>query len=79
MLHFNINTKGDRNMIYAIKNDWETNEKLVLRYKKLFFSSRIVNKLRSERYAQRDEKKKKIREKAIIRECYRAVNSKVYF
>lgn len=46
-------------MIYAIKKDWETNEKLVLRYKKLFFSSRIVNKLRSERYAIKSLTKKK--------------------
>ena len=66
-------------MIYAIKNDWETNEKLVLRYKKLFFSSRIVNKLRSERYAVKKLKKKKIREKAIIREHYRSLNNKIYF
>lgn len=66
-------------MIYAIKNDWETNEKLVLRYKKLFFSSRIVNKLRTERYAIKDLSKKKIREKAIIREHYRELNNKIYF
>lgn len=66
-------------MIYAIRNDWETNEKLVLRYKKLFFSSRIVNKLRTERYAVKPLKKKKIREKAIIREHYRDLNSKIYF
>ena len=65
-------------MIYAIKNDWETNEKLVLRYKKLFFSSRIVNKLRTERYAVKKLKKKKIREKAIVREHYRMLNTKVY-
>jgi hypothetical protein len=66
-------------MIYAIKNKWETNEKLVLRYKKLFFSSRIIGKLRSERYAVWDLTKKKIREKAIIREHYRMLNNKVYF
>ncbi len=66
-------------MIYAIKNDWETNEKLVLRYKKLFFSSRIVNKLRTERYAVKDLSKKKTREKAIIREHYRELNNKIYF
>jgi len=65
-------------MIYAIKNDWETNEKLVLRYKKLFFSSRIVNKLRTERYAVGKLTKKKLREKAIVREHYRMLNTKVY-
>jgi len=66
-------------MIYAIRNDWETSEKLILRYKKMFFSSRIVNKLRTERYAIWKLKKKKIREKAIIREHYRKLNNKVYF
>lgn len=66
-------------MIYAIRNDWETNEKLILRYKKMFFQSRMMNKIRSERYAVGKSSKKKIREQAIIREHYRMLNSKVYF
>ncbi len=66
-------------MIYAIRNDWETNEKLILRYKKMFFQSRMMNKIRSERYAVGNVSKKKIREKAIVREHYRMLNSKVYF
>jgi len=66
-------------MIYAVKNDWETNEKLVLRYKKLFFQSRIATKLRNERYVVKKSSKRKIREKAIIRSLYRDLNSKVYF
>jgi hypothetical protein len=66
-------------MIYAVKNDGESNEKLILRYKKLFFSSRLTNKLRKERYSVSKPTKKKIREKAIIRETYRDLNNKVYF
>lgn len=66
-------------MIYAIKNNWETNEKLILRYKKMFFQSRITNKIRSERYAVRKVSNKKIREQAIVREHYRMLNTKVYF
>ena len=66
-------------MIYAVKNDWESNEKLILRYKKLFFSSRMTQKLRKERYAVKKPTKKKIRESAIIRETYRDLNQKVYF
>jgi len=66
-------------MIYAVKNDWESNEKLILRYKKLFFSSRMTQKLRKERYAVWKPTKKKIRETAIIRETYRGLNNKVYF
>jgi len=66
-------------MIYAVKNDWESNEKLILRYKKLFFGSRMTQKLRKERYAVKKPTKKKIREWAIIRETYRELNNKVYF
>jgi len=66
-------------MIYAVRNDWETNDKLILRYKKLFFQSRIANKLKAERYAIRDLKPRKIREKAIIKSKYRELNNKVYF
>lgn len=66
-------------MIYAVRNEGETNDKLILRYKKLFFQSRIANKLKAERYAERDISKRKTREKAIIRETYRALNNKVYF
>ena len=66
-------------MIYAVRNENESNEKLILRYKKLFFNSRIVTKLKKERYAIKDPKKRKIREAAIVRDHYRDMNSKVYF
>jgi len=66
-------------MIYAIRNDWETNEKLILKYKKLFFQSKLTTKIRSERYAIGKLSKKKLREKAIVREHYRMLNNKVYF
>lgn len=66
-------------MIYAIKNEWETNEKMLLRYKKLFFGSRIVSKLRKERYNIKAPSKKQIRESAIIRSAYRDFNTKIYF
>lgn len=66
-------------MIYAVRNEWETNDKLILRYKKLFFQSRIANKLKAERYAIRDLSGRKTREKAIIRAKYRELNNKVYF
>lgn len=66
-------------MIYAIRNEGESNEKLVLRYKKLFFNSRIVTKLKKERYAVKPLKKRKEREAAIVRNKYREFNSKIYF
>jgi len=66
-------------MIYAKRNDGETSEKLILRYKKLFFQSRMASKIKTERYAIGKLSKKKIREKAIVREHYRMLNTKVYF
>ena len=66
-------------MIYAVRKEWESNEKLLLRYKKLFFGSRIVTKLKKERYAIKGLKKRKTREKAIVTNAYRELNAKVYF
>lgn len=62
-------------LIYAIKNKSESNEKLVLRYKKMFFQTRVANKLRKERYNIRWLTKRKAREKAIVREWYRDLNN----
>jgi len=66
-------------MIYAIKNEWETNDKLILKYKKMFFQSKITNKLKAERYAVKGPSHRKIREKAIVRSTYRSLQNKVYF
>jgi len=63
-------------LIYAFKKKTESNEKLILRYKKMFFQTRVANKIRNERYNVRDLSKRKIREKAIIRETYRSLNKK---
>ncbi len=66
-------------MIYVVKKDGESNEKMLLRYKKLFFQSRMVTKLKKERYELKKPSKRKTREKAIITNHYRELNSKVYF
>lgn len=63
-------------IVYAIKTQTESNEKLILRYKKMFFQTRVANKLRNERYAIRDISKRKLREKAIVRQVYRDLNKK---
>lgn len=63
-------------IVYAIKTDTESNEKLILRYKKMFFQTRVANKLRNERYATRSTSKRKLREKAIVRQVYRDLNKK---
>jgi len=61
---------------YAIKKDAESSEKLLMRYKKSFFQTRTANKLKSEQTHSRDLSKRKIRERAIVREYYRAVSKK---
>ena len=66
-------------MIYSIRKEGETNEKLILKYKKLFFQSRISNKLKAERYAIKQPSKRKLRELAMVRSHYRSLNNKVYF
>ena len=57
---------------YSVKKDGETNEKLILRYKKTFFQTRTANRLRGEQTFSRPKSKRKIRESAIIREYYRS-------
>jgi hypothetical protein len=61
---------------YSIKKQGETNEKLVLRYKKTFFQTRLGNKLRAEKRFVKNVCKRRERESAIIRELYRDLNRK---
>jgi hypothetical protein len=58
---------------YSIKKEGETNEKLILRYKKSFFQTRTANRLKATQTHTRALSRRKIREKAIIREFYRVV------
>lgn len=57
---------------YSIKKEGETNEKLILRYKKSFFQTRTANKLRNSQTHSKSPSKRKIRESAIVREFYRS-------
>ncbi len=58
---------------YSIKKEGETNEKLILRYKKAFFQTRTANKLKGSKTHIRSLSKRRLREKAIVREYYRAI------
>lgn len=62
-------------IVYAIKNSSESNEKLILRYKKMFFQTRTANKLKAEAQHQRNVSKRKLRERAIVRSFYRDATS----
>ena len=66
-------------IVYALKNASESNEKLILRYKKMFFQTRTANKLRTEAQVVRTPSKRKIREQAIVREAYRTLNKREVF
>ena len=56
---------------YAVRKEGETNDKLILRYKKSFFQTRTANHLKAHQQHQRSLSKRKLREGAIIREFYR--------
>ena len=58
-------------IVYAIKTATESNDKLILRYKKMFFQTRTANKLKAEAQQQRKVSRRKIREAAIVRGFYR--------
>lgn len=62
-------------MIFATRNQGESNEKLILRYKKMFFQSRLASKIKSTRYAFKSPSKRKVREAAITRTAYRDLNN----
>ena len=59
-------------MIYAIKRDGETNEKLVNRFKKQSHWFRLVPKVRAARYNRKKPTKRLARVSALKREEYRA-------
>ena len=61
-------------IVYSIKNPLESNEKLILRYKKMFYQTRVANKLRNSQRADRGLSRRKVRERAIVRSYYRGLN-----
>lgn len=59
---------------YAVKQENENSEKVLLKLKKMFFGSRILTKIRAERYDVKKPSKRKTREKAIVSNAYRKAN-----
>ena len=59
---------------YAFRKPAESNEKLVMRFKKLFFGSKILQKLRKERYNVKARSQRQLRMRAIVSQCYRDLN-----
>jgi hypothetical protein len=65
-------------LLYAFKKNNESNDKFILRYKKMFLQTRAHKKLRKERYFISNVSKKKLRVQAVIRELYRSLKNGTY-
>ncbi len=64
-------------IVYTVKNPLESNDKLLVRYKKMFFQTRVANRLRNSQYAERKTSRRKVRERAIVRAYYRDMNKEL--
>ena len=63
-------------MIYAVKKDGESNERLMSRFKKVVQRSRLMMTSKQRKYYVHEDKKGKVRQKAIKREFYRGKRAK---
>jgi len=63
-------------MIYAIKREGETNEKLVNRFKKQGHWFRIVPLIRGSRYFKKKPSKRLTRQSALVKAKYRIARAK---
>lgn len=66
-------------MIYAVKKQNESNERLISRFKKLVQRSRIIMDTKQSKYHARDTRKRIVRKAAIKRDNYRKVRQKEQF
>ena len=63
-------------MIYAVRKENESVDKLINRFKKQVQGTRLLLQVRKGRYHQKKLTKKKIREAAVIREGHRTEKAK---
>jgi ribosomal protein S21 len=66
-------------MIYAVKKQNESNERLISRFKKTVQRSRILMETKQGRFHTRPPKKRFIRQSAVKRSFYRARRAKEQF
>lgn len=67
-------------MIYAVRKENESVDKLINRFKKQVQGTRLLLQVRKGRYHQKKLTKKKLREAAVIRDGHRAEKAKkVYY
>ena len=66
-------------MIYAVKKQNESNERLINRFKKIVQRSRVIMDTKKNRYHKRKPTKSFKRQSAIMREHYRKKRTKEQF
>lgn len=66
-------------MIYAVKKQNESNERLFSRFKKLVQRSRIVYNKKKHRYHEQTPRKTMIRQSAVMRATHRKARAKKAF
>ncbi len=66
-----ISIFGPMARFYATKKEGESSDKMLVRFKKLLYGSRLITNLRASRYNFKTPTKRKTREKAIVCSKYR--------
>lgn len=66
-------------MIYATKKQGESNERLMNRFKQVVQRSRLIMKVKKERFHKADPTKKFVRQAAVKRAHHRARKAKEQF
>ena len=66
-------------MIYAVKKQNESNERLISRFKKLVQRSRIIMDTKQGKYHKQEARKTMVRQAAVKRAHYRKLKQKEQF
>ena len=66
-------------MIYAVKKQNESNERLISRFKKVVQRSRILTETKKHRFHEQEPRKRFIRQSAVKRSFYRSRRAKEQF
>jgi ribosomal protein S21 len=62
---------------YATKKEGESSDKMLVRFKKLLYGSRLITDLRARRYNKKDPTRRKVREQAIVCSRYRELSDEL--
>ena len=62
---------------YATKKEGESSDKMLVRFKKLLYGSRLITNIRNTRYNFKVPTRRKVREKALVCSRYRELNEEL--